>query len=164
MTRSCGDCTMCCKVLAVAAMNKPLLTWCPQCQIGKGCAIYATRPAECAEFACLWLLDETMPAELQPNKVKFVTYPHRDGYLVIDCDPQAKGVHLDKKFLPIFARLAAALEPNGGFVLICYGAQVFAMTPRAVFDLGKTRGTHAIRTYVDPATKTIGRITAEPVA
>jgi hypothetical protein len=154
---------MCCKVLTVGALHKPMLTWCPQCQIGKGCGIYASRPAECAEFTCLWLLDETMPAELQPNKCKFVTYQHSDGYLVVDCDPQAKGVHLDKKYLPIFTRLASALEPQGGFVAICHGMQVYALTPRAIFYLGKTRGTHAIRTYIDPATKMIGRITAEPL-
>jgi len=31
-----------------------------------------------------------------------------------------------------------------------------------IFDLGKMRGTHAIRAYINSATKTIGRFAAEP--
>jgi hypothetical protein len=44
--RSCGDCTLCCKVMAVEALGKPAGSWCSHCKPGRGCLIYETRPEE----------------------------------------------------------------------------------------------------------------------
>jgi hypothetical protein len=43
--RACGDCTLCCKVMAIEALAKPAGSWCRHCKPGQGCAIYAERPA-----------------------------------------------------------------------------------------------------------------------
>jgi hypothetical protein len=55
--RRCGDCTACCTVLGVVELGKPAFTPCGSCRTRPpfGCAIYATRPAECATFRCGWL-------------------------------------------------------------------------------------------------------------
>jgi len=53
--RSCGTCTLCCKVLAVDELKKPHGKWCAHCKTGQGCGIYDTRPAECRDFRCTWL-------------------------------------------------------------------------------------------------------------
>src|SRR5436305_14221849 len=42
--RSCGDCTLCCKLLSITELEKPIGKWCPHCEIGKGCKIYDCRP------------------------------------------------------------------------------------------------------------------------
>jgi hypothetical protein len=40
--RSCGTCSLCCKLPYVAELNKPINTWCPHARPGHGgCSIYA---------------------------------------------------------------------------------------------------------------------------
>lgn len=58
--RTCGSCTLCCKLLAVGAPGedfaKPQGVWCEHvCADKRGCSIYATRPKSCAHFDCVWL-------------------------------------------------------------------------------------------------------------
>ena len=43
--RDCGSCSLCCKILGIAALDKPVGQWCPNCVQGQGCAIYADRLA-----------------------------------------------------------------------------------------------------------------------
>ncbi|MCX6786785.1 MAG: hypothetical protein NTU85_03160 [Candidatus Kaiserbacteria bacterium] len=53
--RICGGCTACCKSIAVIEIDKPLGKWCQYCSIGRGCLMYAEKPASCTEFRCEWL-------------------------------------------------------------------------------------------------------------
>jgi len=69
MSRSCGTCNLCCKLLGIGEIKKRPNCWCPEVKLGKGCGIYDTRPAACREFACLWLLDPNFPDEYQPSKI-----------------------------------------------------------------------------------------------
>ena len=62
---------MCCKVMAVPVIQKPIGEWCRFAQIGKGCSCYDTRPDPCRVFRCLWL-DSEMPEDLRPDKSKIV--------------------------------------------------------------------------------------------
>jgi hypothetical protein len=56
--RTCGDCSLCCKLINVREpLNKPRDVWCQHCRPGKGgCSIYDTRPDVCRGFACDWLV------------------------------------------------------------------------------------------------------------
>ena len=52
--RSCGSCSMCCYVMGVEDIGKPKSQWCQHCKPGKGCSIYADRPATCkSSFNCM---------------------------------------------------------------------------------------------------------------
>lgn len=54
--RACGDCSLCCKLPSIAALNKPADTWCQHCKPGNGgCMIYSERPKPCQNFMCEWL-------------------------------------------------------------------------------------------------------------
>lgn len=58
--RSCGTCTLCCKLMAVSGFasveDKPQGEWCRFCdKKGGGCAIYDARPQACRDFVCGWL-------------------------------------------------------------------------------------------------------------
>lgn len=75
MKRSCGHCTLCCKVLPVEELQKLASHRCQHQRMGKGCAIYARRPMSCMFWNCEWLATE---ADL-PR-------PDRAGY-VIDIMP-----------------------------------------------------------------------------
>lgn len=53
--RQCGSCTLCCKVLEVTDLAKPVDTACTHILAGGGCAIYHQRPRQCRGFSCAWL-------------------------------------------------------------------------------------------------------------
>ena len=72
MSHSCGECTLCCKLLGVEELKKPAGVRCQHVKMGKGCMIYKDRPPSCAEFACLWLARDELPEELRPDKVHMV--------------------------------------------------------------------------------------------
>ena len=69
-TRSCGDCTLCCKLVPVPALQKEGYEWCKHCAIGEGCKIYKDRPLDCQAFECFWHAGLTLE-EYKPNKVGF---------------------------------------------------------------------------------------------
>jgi hypothetical protein len=50
---SCGDCTACCTIFAVAKLDKPQQVTCKHL-CGSKCGIYENRPGECAEYFCGW--------------------------------------------------------------------------------------------------------------
>ena len=101
--RSCGSCTLCCKLLginengedpALDGWTKPADKWCEYCLIGKGCDIYDTKPAECTKFACGWLAG-IGPADERPDKVWAVFM------LVGDKEVQC---HVDKRRKDVWTR------------------------------------------------------------
>ncbi|MGY3493962.1 Fe-S-cluster containining protein [Bradyrhizobium sp. USDA 4502] len=53
--RQCGSCTLCCKVLEVTDLGKPVNTVCSHILAGGGCEIYHERPRQCRSFSCAWL-------------------------------------------------------------------------------------------------------------
>jgi hypothetical protein len=56
MSHTCGECSLCCKLLSIAQLRKPIDTWCRHCAPGAGgCLIYAERPFTCVMFECGWL-------------------------------------------------------------------------------------------------------------
>ena len=69
--RECGDCSLCCKVLDIDALNKPAGKWCQHCRPGDGgCSIYQTRPATCRDFACGWLVIARLGEEWKPSRAR----------------------------------------------------------------------------------------------
>jgi hypothetical protein len=67
--RSCGECTLCCKVIGVHELKKNPGVWCKYCNIGEGGGVYKDRPSSCAEFRCLWLDSPCLPDELRPDRI-----------------------------------------------------------------------------------------------
>jgi len=53
--RSCGTCSLCCKLIAVRELNKEAGLWCIHAR--PGCKIYGMpeRPPSCGVFNCAWL-------------------------------------------------------------------------------------------------------------
>jgi len=91
--RPCGDCTLCCKVMAVPEIAKPWDKWCQHCDPKKGCNIYPTRPLECKSFYCMWALG-IIPESLKPNKVHVVMSTTLEGkHLVVHHDPDYPEAH-----------------------------------------------------------------------
>lgn len=55
VTRSCGPCSLCCRVLRVDEIGKLGGARCLHQRAAGGCGIHPTRPAICRAYRCLWL-------------------------------------------------------------------------------------------------------------
>lgn len=66
--RECGDCTLCCTLLAIERpeLRKAAGVTCPHCL--KGCTIYPERPAPCREFHCAWRLLPIFGEDWRPDR------------------------------------------------------------------------------------------------
>jgi hypothetical protein len=132
MTRRCGDCQLCCKLLPVAEIGKPALTRCTH-QCRAGCAIYETKPISCAAWSCLWLQGEdTGP---RPDRAHLAVDPMPDYIVAVNnetgeeikygvwqvwCDP----AHRDAHRAPAFRRwVEEQARDHQMMVLIRYGSR-----------------------------------------
>jgi hypothetical protein len=70
--RSCGTCSLCCKVFSVIELNKPAGQWCTHSVRGGGCGIHDSRPHVCRQFYCSWLIDPNLGPEWKPEVARFV--------------------------------------------------------------------------------------------
>jgi len=101
--RSCGTCSLCCKVYLIRELSKPAGRWCTHCVRGSGCGIHPDRPRSCREFFCSWLVDPNLGPEWKPEVSRFVLSAdatHRA--ILVTVDP---GMPLAWKRQPYYATL-----------------------------------------------------------
>jgi hypothetical protein len=79
--RTCGTCSLCCKLPYVRELNKSIDTWCKHASPGHGgCLIYPDRPASCRSFICGWLPGAGIGDEWFPARCKmFITSRPSEG-------------------------------------------------------------------------------------
>jgi len=80
--RACDGCTLCCKLLYIPELHKPMYAWCPHAVKGQGCAIYCQRPTPCRDFECLWLAAPNVPDYWRPLQSHMVLAGDPTGTLV----------------------------------------------------------------------------------
>ena len=68
--RVCGTCTVCCRELTIddPGLRKPAAVMCAHCVAGRGCAVYASRPATCRDWHCGWRLLPWLADGLRPDR------------------------------------------------------------------------------------------------
>lgn len=76
--RKCGECTLCCKLLAVKSIGKETGKRCVHQRHGKGCSIYAERPTECRIWHCRWLAGFGTEDMRRPDRSHYVLDPMPD--------------------------------------------------------------------------------------
>ena len=81
--RSCENCTLCCKVLGIPALDKPRNKVCGHCDWGKGCQIYTRRPGACRDFDCSYLLSPSLGEEWKPTTSHLVLGYMADADVVL---------------------------------------------------------------------------------
>ncbi|MBR0858858.1 hypothetical protein [Bradyrhizobium liaoningense] len=133
--RSCGDCTLCCKVMAIEALAKPVNAWCLHCRPGRGCMIYTARPAECAAFACLWLASDLLDERWKPNRSKLVLTTSEDG-IEVRCDPGFPNAWRREPYASEIRAWAVEGESSNMTVVVIVDQRMILVTPDREFDLG----------------------------
>lgn len=145
VTKSCGDCGLCCKLLGVDAIDKKNGQWCGHFRKGgAGCGIYETRPNACRTFVCLWLTSDNLDDAWKPNRSKLILYPDESGRrlnVVVDpADPLAW------KREPYYRRIKAmSVRAEDGFELVVgVGDRRFVIFAHDDIDLGVVNPDHKI--------------------
>ena len=135
--RSCGDCTLCCKVMRIATLDKPPGSWCKHCKPGTGCTIYADRPQECRDFSCLYLLNAELGEEWRPSQSKIVLVSEHDGNrIVAHVDPQRPDAWKQEPYYQQLKRWAVRSVAFRGQVIACIGRRMHMIFPDRDVDLG----------------------------
>jgi len=149
--KTCGPCTLCCKVMGVAALEKPAGVMCVHCTAGKGCGIYADRPAGCRSFECVWLMDPEMPHRFRPDQTRVVLDQTSDGArLIARCDPANP---MAWRRNPIYAALKAYAGREWGkgkLVTALAGRRTWVISPREEIDLGEVDPQAPLRVIEGP--------------
>jgi hypothetical protein len=133
--KQCGDCSLCCKVLRIAELNKPKDVWCPNFSRGCGCSIYADRPPSCHDFSCLWLTDAAMGPEWKPSVCKMVL-DSKSNALVVHVDPSANQPWRAEPYFSVLKQLAVQGQKARAIVLVIERKRNIAILPDREVDLG----------------------------
>jgi hypothetical protein len=133
--KTCGDCTLCCKVMAIEELAKPISSWCPHCRPGRGCLIYSNRLAECQTFNCLWLVDDQLDQHWKPSKSRLVLTTSEDG-IEVRCDPGFPDAWRKEPFRSEIRQWAISGETHDVTVVVIVGHRMTLVTPDREFDLG----------------------------
>jgi hypothetical protein len=158
MNRTCGECTLCCKLVPVAEIGKPAGKRCQHQAHHVGCRVYDTNrmPSSCRLWNCAWLADEQTVNLRRPDRSHyvidtmpdFVTLQPNDGgpatdipVLQIWIDPAYPDAHRDPA-------LRAMLDKNHAAALVRFSSKdAFLLAPPSVANDGKwheqTSGTTA---------------------
>jgi hypothetical protein len=136
--RSCGSCTMCCKVYEVPLIdNKPRGQWCKHCKPGRGCDIWETRPQFCRDFHCHWISDLSFGEEWKPEKSKLVmNYRPADNAFVVMVDPGSPGAWLREPYHSALRTLAGKLAQQKHALEIVVKHDTTVISPTRDFKLG----------------------------
>jgi len=138
--RTCGDCGMCCKLMGVAAIDKPAHAWCAHFRKGAGCAIYADRPKACADYACYWLDAPNLDDRWRPDRARFVLHRENGGQaLVVEVDPASPDAWRRAPYYDTFKAWAARGAAKGLTLNVLVGARGWEILPDRDVDYGLVR-------------------------
>lgn len=150
--RSCRGCTLCCKVLAIAELEKPRAAWCTHCDVKAGCRIHGSHPAECRDFYCGYLTNSMLDERWNPTRSKMVlAYDELHApRLSVHVDPGRPNAWREEPYYAQIKRWAAAAAAKRGQVVVCLGARTIAVLPDRDKDLGEVRADQFIITSARP--------------
>ncbi|WP_105383073.1 YkgJ family cysteine cluster protein [Neorhizobium alkalisoli] len=122
-SRTCGTCTLCCRLPDIDYFEKPADEWCKHCLAGQGCSIYPARPEVCREFVCLWLASEALGDEWEPSRSNMMVY-RQGGQITVLADPDFSDQWRHEPYMSQLQAWAAEAAPSGGYVVVFWRDQV----------------------------------------
>jgi hypothetical protein len=145
--RSCGDCSLCCKLIRVDAFDKPPGAWCSHCAPGRGrCKIYSERPTECIDFYCAWMVSPSLDDHWRPDKCKIVLQVESDGRLIAaHVDPSDPGAWRREPYFQTLKQFSTKGVDINQRVVIYIKNRVIVVLPNKEVDVGTMRpGDHLV--------------------
>jgi hypothetical protein len=144
--RRCGDCSLCCKLIRVDAFEKPPGTWCTHCAPGRGCKVYDSRPAECSDFYCAWLVSPTLGEEWRPNRSRLVLRVEADGRMIaVHVDPSDPAAWRREPYFQTLKRFAIKGADSNQQVIVYIRNRVIAIFPNKEVEVGTMKpGDHLV--------------------
>ena len=139
--RSCQGCTLCCKLLAIEALQKPRATWCTHCDVKAGCKIHGSHPDECRNFYCGYLTNAALDERWHPTRSKIVlAYDEQHApRLSVHVDPGRPNTWREEPYYSQIKRWAVAAAASRGQVIVWQGRSTIAVLPDRDKDLGEVR-------------------------
>jgi hypothetical protein len=138
--RTCGSCSLCCKVMSIAALGKPQGIWCKHCEPGKGCTIYRQRPGECRQFYCSYLTTEALGEEWRPTKSRIVLSEEAVAYggsrMAAHVDPGRPDAWKAEPYYSQLKAWAVALAPERRQVIVGILRRRIVILPNKDVDVG----------------------------
>jgi hypothetical protein len=132
--RACGDCSLCCKLLRIASLGKPVATWCSHCKAGKGCEIYDSRPQDCRDFNCSWLTGNLGDA-WYPLNAKLVV-DMNGPWITVHVDPTVPNRWREEPYFSQIQYWATFGADRGVWVLVLVRKRLRIIFPDKEVDLG----------------------------
>src|SRR5690348_14411771 len=149
LVRGCDGCTLCCKLLSVASIEKPSGVWCPHCRSRRECGIYEARPQACRNFVCAYLFMPKLDAGWKPSACHFVLSVESDTEMNVVVDPNRPDAWRKEPFYRRFKQWARAGAEGGARVLVLIGRRVIVVFPDRDVDLGVLNEDERVVTVFD---------------
>jgi hypothetical protein len=126
--RSCGTCTLCCRLPEIDELSKPANEWCVNCVAGKGCAIYDDRPKLCRDFLCFWMVSERLGPEWDPSTANMMVYRQGQQITVL-VDPAHPSAWRREPYSTQLRQWAVEARERGGYIIVFAGDDIFKIDP-----------------------------------
>ena len=133
--RQCGTCTLCCKLMKVDELEKPMGTWCRHCRPGVGCGIYETRPNVCRAYHCGYLQSAEVSDAWYPARSWIILNPEEIG-IVAYVDPGRPTAWMAEPYYSDLKSWARGQLANQRQVIVRVGRRQIAILPDRDVDLG----------------------------
>ena len=114
--RSCGTCTLCCRLPEIEEFGKDADEWCSNCVAGKGCTIYSARPKLCRDFYCRWMIDETLGPEWEPAVSHMMVYG-QGAQITILADPDHPALWKSEPYRSALREWSHRAASAGGYLV-----------------------------------------------
>lgn len=138
--RGCDGCTLCCKLLSIAELQKPRAVWCPHCDKTQGCKTYDTRPEACQVFYCGYRRIAKLDERWKPSHCKIlINYEDAHNRVAVHVDPDRPDAWRVEPYYSAIKRWSATAEAAGGTLVVWSGSRVIVVTPQLERDLGPVR-------------------------
>ncbi len=134
----------CCKLPAIADLNKPSGKWCVNADPGRGCKIYADRPGVCRAFYCDWMLNPALGPEWKPDKARFLVGTFANGAVAVLVDSAAPSAWRAQPYYNALKILAAQIIERGGVMSVHAGRRMTVILPDRDHDAGLVPDDHAL--------------------
>lgn len=142
--KSCGECSLCCKILRINVLEKPAGVWCHHFAKGKGCSTHATAPGECRKFQCYWSISDLLGEDWRPDRSKLVIWSNTPGRIIVDVDPAHANAWRHEPYLSQLRAWSNRERSAPLEVLVRIGERMLVVFPEGEIDLGPQKTECAI--------------------